>query len=88
MDTLYTLLINAGNGPRVSDGVDRATGPASDVFPYLEPPKSSTADRPASRGYHRVLHAADRGAAQSSAAKKRETMIEKPTVTLELDDIH
>jgi len=38
MDTLYTLLINAGNGPRVSDGMDRATVPASDVFPYLESP--------------------------------------------------
>ena len=38
MATLYTLLINAGNGPRISDGVDRATVPASDVFPYLAPP--------------------------------------------------
>ena len=25
MDTLYTLMINAGNGPRISDGVDQAT---------------------------------------------------------------
>ena len=38
MDTIYTLLVNAGNGPRISDGVDRATVPASDVFPYLAPP--------------------------------------------------
>lgn len=38
MDTLYTLLINAGNGPRISDGVDRATMPASDAFPYLVSP--------------------------------------------------
>jgi hypothetical protein len=38
MDTLYTLLVNAGNGPRISDGVDQATVPASDVFPYLAPP--------------------------------------------------
>ncbi|RPJ82919.1 MAG: DUF4331 domain-containing protein [Acidobacteria bacterium] len=38
MATLYTLLINAGNGPRISDGVERATVPASDVFPYLVPP--------------------------------------------------
>jgi Domain of unknown function (DUF4331) len=38
MDTLYTLLINAGHGPRISEGVDRATQPASDVFPYLQPP--------------------------------------------------
>jgi hypothetical protein len=38
MDTLYTLLVNAGNGPRVSDGVDQPTKPASDAFPYLAPP--------------------------------------------------
>ena len=38
MDTLYTLIINAGNGPRISDGVDQPTKPASDVFPYLAPP--------------------------------------------------
>ena len=38
MATLYTLLVNAGNGPRISDGVHRATVPASDVFPYLAPP--------------------------------------------------
>ena len=38
MHTLYTLLINAGHGPRISDGVEQATVPASDVFPYLAPP--------------------------------------------------
>jgi uncharacterized protein DUF4331 len=38
MATLYTLLVNAGNGPRISDGVDRATQPASEVFPYFAPP--------------------------------------------------
>lgn len=38
MDTLYTLMINGGNGPRISDGVDQATQPASRVFPYLAPP--------------------------------------------------
>ena len=38
MDTMYTLLINAGNGPRISDGVDGPTVPASDVFPYLQRP--------------------------------------------------
>ena len=38
MDTIYTLLVNAGNGARISDGVDRATVPASNVFPYLAPP--------------------------------------------------
>jgi Domain of unknown function (DUF4331) len=38
MDTLYTLLINAGGGPRIGDGVDRATAPATRAFPYLAPP--------------------------------------------------
>jgi hypothetical protein len=38
MDTLYTLMINAGNGPRVRDGVDQPTTPAGDVFPYLAAP--------------------------------------------------
>lgn len=38
MDTLFTLLVNAGNGARVSDGVDRPQTPVSDAFPYLAPP--------------------------------------------------
>jgi hypothetical protein len=42
MDTFYTLLINAGNGPRISDGVDHATVPASGVFPYLAPPNPAS----------------------------------------------
>ena len=35
MDTLYTLLINAANGPVIRDGVDHSTRPASRTFPYL-----------------------------------------------------
>jgi len=38
MDTLYTLYVNGGNGPRISDGVDQASVPASQTFPYLAPP--------------------------------------------------
>jgi hypothetical protein len=38
MDTLFTLLINAGNGLPVRDGVDQATRPASRTFPYLAAP--------------------------------------------------
>ena len=38
MDTISTLLINAGNGPPIRDGVDRATRPASRTFPYLAAP--------------------------------------------------
>ncbi len=37
MDTIFTLLINAGNGPVIRDGVDQATKPASRAFPYLAP---------------------------------------------------
>jgi hypothetical protein len=40
MDTLYTLLIKADKGPRISDGVDQATVPASGGFPYLQPPNA------------------------------------------------
>ena len=35
MDTLFTLMINAGYGPVIRDGVDKATRPASHTFPYL-----------------------------------------------------
>jgi hypothetical protein len=38
MDTIFTLLINAGNGPPIRDGVDRSTRPASGTFPYLAAP--------------------------------------------------
>jgi hypothetical protein len=38
MDTIFTLLVNAGNGPAIRDGVDQATRPASREFPYLAPP--------------------------------------------------
>jgi hypothetical protein len=37
MDTIFTLLINAGNGPVIRDGVDRSTRPGSRGFPYLAP---------------------------------------------------
>lgn len=38
MDGLFTLLINAGNGPMIRDGVDRATMPAARIFPFLAAP--------------------------------------------------
>ncbi|MEV0900049.1 DUF4331 family protein [Actinoplanes sp. NPDC049802] len=37
MDTFFTWLINAGNGPVIRDGVDHSSRPASSVFPYLSP---------------------------------------------------
>jgi hypothetical protein len=38
VDDLLTLMVNNGNGPRITDGVDRATVPASMIFPYAQPP--------------------------------------------------
>ena len=35
MDRIFTLLINAGKGPVIRDGVDRSTSPGSRSFPYL-----------------------------------------------------
>ncbi|MDX6239916.1 MAG: hypothetical protein QOG10_4731, partial [Kribbellaceae bacterium] len=38
VDTLYTLLVGGLDGPRISDGVDRPTQPATRSFPYLVAP--------------------------------------------------
>ena len=38
VDSLLTILINNGNGPRISDGVDQTAVPASRSFPYLSKP--------------------------------------------------
>jgi Domain of unknown function (DUF4331) len=38
MDGLLTLLINAGRGPVIRDGVDVSSRPASRTFPYLSRP--------------------------------------------------
>ncbi|MEU3862699.1 DUF4331 family protein [Streptomyces sp. NPDC028722] len=38
IDTLLTLLINGGGGPRISDGVDEPTRKAAHAFPFLAPP--------------------------------------------------
>jgi hypothetical protein len=46
MDTLFTLLVNAGNGPMIRDGVDQATMPASRIFPYLALPNPDPPDPP------------------------------------------
>jgi hypothetical protein len=37
-DTVFTLLVNAGNGPAIRDGIDQLTMLASHQFPYLAPP--------------------------------------------------
>ncbi|HST63998.1 MAG TPA: DUF4331 family protein [Mycobacteriales bacterium] len=46
MDTLFTLLVNAGTGPVVRDGVDRSSRPASRAFPYLSPPNPTPPQPP------------------------------------------
>ena len=46
MDTILTLLVNAGNGPVISDGVDQATRPASREFPYLAPANPDPPESP------------------------------------------
>lgn len=40
-DTLLTMLINGGNGPRISDGVDQQAVKATRAFPYLVPPEAN-----------------------------------------------
>jgi hypothetical protein len=47
MDTLLTILVNADNGPRISDGVDQQAVPASRAFPYLAPPEPNPSPAPA-----------------------------------------
>jgi hypothetical protein len=38
VDTYYTLLVGGVDGPRISDGVDQVTRPATYTFPYLVSP--------------------------------------------------
>ena len=38
MDSIFTLYINGGHGPRISDGIDAPITWSSKVFPYLAPP--------------------------------------------------
>ncbi|MGH1549688.1 DUF4331 family protein [Leifsonia poae] len=46
MDTFFTTFINAGNGPRIRDGVDASSRPASRTFPYLSPPNPNPPEKP------------------------------------------
>jgi hypothetical protein len=46
IDTLFTVLVNGGNGPVIRDGVDRATRPASRTFPYLAAPNPEPPEPP------------------------------------------
>ena len=49
MDTIFTQLVNAGNGPVIRDGVDRSTRPGTSTFPYLATPNP---DPPALPEHH------------------------------------
>jgi len=42
-DFIFTLYINGGNGPRISDGVDGPITWSSNVFPYMAPPNGPKA---------------------------------------------
>jgi hypothetical protein len=44
VDILYTLLVGGVDGPRISDGVDQATRPATRSFPYLASPNPEPPD--------------------------------------------
>jgi len=46
MDTIFTQLVNAGKGPTIRDGVDSATHPATDTFPYLAPANPNPPEPP------------------------------------------
>jgi hypothetical protein len=46
MDVIFTQLINAGTGPTIRDGVDRATKPATHMFPYLAAPNPDAPSAP------------------------------------------
>jgi hypothetical protein len=46
MDTFFTFIITGGHGPAVTDGVDQASSPASQTFPYLAAPNPDPPEPP------------------------------------------
>ena len=46
MDTIFTMLINAGNGPVIRDGVDQSSRPATEAFPYAAAPNPNPPEQP------------------------------------------
>jgi hypothetical protein len=52
MDTLFTLMVNGGNGPAIRDGVGQPTMPASRQFPYLAPPNPDPPQLPRALSQH------------------------------------
>ncbi|TPL02541.1 DUF4331 domain-containing protein [Mesorhizobium sp. B2-4-14] len=47
VDSLFTILINKRNGPRISDGVDGTAAPAPKTFPYISRPNPMPPKLPA-----------------------------------------
>jgi hypothetical protein len=52
IDTMFTQLINAGNGPVIRDGVDRSSRPGTHVFPYLAQPNPDPPKMPEMAEHH------------------------------------
>ena len=46
MDTIFTQLVNAGQGPTIRDGVDAATRPGTVSFPYMASPNPTPPEPP------------------------------------------
>lgn len=46
MDTVFTMLVNAGNGPTITDGVEQSSAPAGHTFPYLSTPNPNPPKAP------------------------------------------
>ncbi len=46
MDTIFSQMINAGTGPVIRDGIDGASKPASETFPYLVAPNPDAPSAP------------------------------------------
>jgi hypothetical protein len=46
IDTLFSLMINGGNGPVIRDGVDHSSRPTSRSFPYLAQPNPDPPEQP------------------------------------------
>ena len=45
MDFMLNLYVNAGNGPRIRDGIEGPIAWSSKIFPYMAPPNPVMVDR-------------------------------------------
>ena len=93
MDTIFTLLINAGNGPVIRDGVDRSTRPArapSRTWPRrtrTRPSRPSTTERWRARSHDRDGgHRLELDDIQSGALHERPSPYVGTYLLLRIDD--